>query len=102
MPSLLKKRVITSDEGSQLNDLKVEERAPRLVAMVSEKGMRSIVTFVECIKQSQEHEKLARLFMMATGEWGRERGGGRRERGRERGERKERGRVGGRERRREG
>ena len=68
LPYLLKQRVILADEASQLNQLPVEERAPRLVAMVAERGMKAIVGFAECLKQSSEHKKLARLFEVTSGE----------------------------------
>lgn len=68
LPHLLKKNIITTEEEKELLQHREEQRAKRLVAMVREKGMRSIVSFVDCIKQSPGHERLARLFDMTSGE----------------------------------
>ena len=65
LPYLLKKKLLTMEEEREINKLPPDEQAQRLVAMVGKKGMRTIVAFVECLKQSRENEKLSHLFEIA-------------------------------------
>ena len=65
---MLKKKLLTAEEEREINQLRPDEQAPRLVAMVGKKGMRSIGVFADCLKQSRENEKLWHLFDIASGE----------------------------------
>jgi hypothetical protein len=62
LPYLLKKKVLVAEEEREINQLAPDKQAPRLVAMVGRKGIRTIAAFVECLKQSKENERLSHLF----------------------------------------